>query len=100
MMKPRSGLQMLRALLTLAPLKLSGGEKRAFQAMYDDLSNGRMIELSKKQRLWVEAAFLKHKLENKELPAREVAKVKVRDKRKPDGLLDFGPLPKKPPGRS
>jgi len=99
-MKKRSGLQMIRALLTLSPLKLSRSEKRAFQAMYDDLINGKIIELSKKQRAWVEALFLKHKLENKELPAREVVKVKRRDPGKKDGLLDFGPLPKKPPGRA
>ncbi len=99
-MKKRTGLHMVRGLLALPPLKLSRSEKRAFQNMYDDLINGRIIDLSKKQRAWVEGVYVKHKLDRKlvELPAR--VEVRRKDKRKPDGLLDFGPLPKKPPGRA
>lgn len=99
-MKKRTGLHMIRALLALPPLKLSKSEKRAFQNMYDDLINGKIIDLSKKQRAWAETVYVKNKLDQKlvELPPR--VPVKRRDPGKKDGLLDFGPLPKKPPGRT
>jgi hypothetical protein len=90
----RTDNQILRGLLTLPEGKLSGSERRAFQAMYDDLVNGKFIKLSRKQREWAEAVFLKHDLQMKPLPARVPP---TKDKRKVD--LNFGPLPLKPPGR-
>ncbi len=90
-----SDMQMLRALLGLPVGKLGGGDKRAFQGMYDDLANGKIVHLSVKQRVWVTAAFQKHDLVGKELPPREEgALVKHRE----SVVLDFGPIPK-PPGR-
>jgi hypothetical protein len=85
-------LQMLRALLSLPAEKLK--ERRAFQAMYDDLTNGKYVSLSKKQRKWVHDVFLGHRLDSKPIA---VQNVPTKDKRKVK--LDFGPLPKKPPGR-
>lgn len=90
----RTDNQILRGLLTLPEGRLSRSERRAFQAMYDDLTNGKFIKLSRKQREWAEAIFLKHDLQMKPLPARVPP---TKDKRKVD--LNFGPLPLKPPGR-
>jgi hypothetical protein len=90
-----SDMQMIRALLLLPAGKLSGGDKRAFQAMYDDLVNGKLVRLSVKQRAWVEGAFNRNNLAGKELPPREEgALVKHKEK----VVLNFGPIPK-PPGR-
>jgi hypothetical protein len=86
-------LQMLRQLLSLPQGRLNSGEQRAFHGMYDDLITGKIIGLSKKQRLWVQETFLGHRLDSKPVPLK---KIRPRDKvRKP---IDFGPLPKKPPG--
>ncbi len=99
-MKKRTSLHLIRALLTLPPLKLSHSEKRAFQNMYDDLVNGKIIDLSKRQRAWVEGVYVKHKLDRKlvELPAREPPKRRDPGSANTKKLLDFGPIPK-PPGR-
>jgi len=87
-------LGMLRQLLSLPPDRVLK-ERRPFQAMYDGLMNGKIIGLSKKQRKWVHDAFLGHRLDSKPVPLKKIA---VKDKvQKP---LDFGPLPKKPPGRA
>jgi len=86
--------QMLRGLLALPPTVLAGGEKRAFQAMYDDLVNGKIVNLSKKQRAWVEGAYLKHKLDKQPATTKIIP---TKDKQK--AVLNLGPLPKKPPGR-
>jgi hypothetical protein len=91
----RTDSQTLRALLTLPPGKLSKSEQRAFQAMYDDLVNGKMVQLSRKQKEWAEEVFLKNDLQGKPLPAKLPP---IKDKRKVD--LNFGPLPKLPPGRT
>ncbi len=88
-------MQMLRALLGLPVGRLSGGDKRAFQAMYDDMVNGKLVRLSVKQRAWVEGAFHRLDLGGKELPPREEGSlVKHRER----VVLNFGPIPK-PPGR-
>lgn len=89
-----SDMQMLRALLLLPVGKLSPGDKRAFQNMYDDLMNGKLVRLSEKQRLWVNSAYQRHDLAGKELPARDGSLVKHPER----VILDFGPIPK-PPGR-
>lgn len=88
-------LKLLQILLSLPAGKLSGSEKRAFQAMYDDVANGKVVRLSKKQRAWLEAVYQKHDLHRKPLP--KLKKIVTRDKNV--GLLDLGPLPLKPPGR-
>lgn len=90
-----SDMQMLRALLLLPTGKLSGGDKRAFQGMYDDLVNGKLVRLSEKQRLWVSSAYGRHDLAGKELPPRDGSLVKHPER----VILDFGPIPK-PPGRA
>lgn len=83
---------MLNALLLLPREKLK--ERGPFQAMYDSLMLGKVVNLTKKQRKWVEGVFLAHQLDKKPMPSRKAPTV---DKRK--AVLDFGPLPKKPPGR-
>ena len=83
---------MLNALLLLPREKLQ--ERRPFQAMYDNLVLGKIVNLTKKQRAWVEGVFLAHQLDKAPPPKRKAPTV---DKRK--AVLDFGPLPLKPPGR-
>lgn len=86
-------LTMLRQLLSLPQGRLKPGEARAFLGMYEDLSNGKLVGLTKKQRLWAHETFLGHRLDSQPVPLK---KIKVRGRvQKP---LDFGPLPKKPPG--
>jgi hypothetical protein len=58
-----SDLQVLRSILGMPDGKLAPGEKRAFQAMYDNVAAGMVIQLSKKQRLWADSVFDKHKLD-------------------------------------
>lgn len=70
-----SDLQVLRALLGTDG-KLTSGEKRAFQAMYDNVAAGMVIQLSKKQRIWADSIFDKHKLDG----VSPVKKVVVKDK--------------------
>lgn len=88
-------LKLLQILLSLPAGRLSSSERRAFQAMYDDLSNGKVVSLSKKQRAWLEAIYQKHELHRKPLP--KLKKIATRDKNV--CALDLGPLPLKPPGR-
>lgn len=90
-----SDMQMLRALLLLPMGKLAGGDKKAFQGMYDDLMNGKIVRLSNKQRVWVEGAYGRNDLAGKELPAAIPGSL-VRHPEK--AILNFGPIPK-PPGR-
>lgn len=90
-----SDLQLLRILLSLPSGKLAPPEKKAFQAMFDDLANGKRIGLSKKQRQWLEAVFHKHELHKKPLP--KLKRITTKDKNV--GTLDLGPLPLKPPGK-
>ena len=96
MAKRYTDLQMLSALLRLqAPLPKG---RRAFQGMYDDLHNGKIVRLSQKQRFWVEQMFFQYKLDRRELPPKPSVPP-IRDKRpSQEPILDFGPLPKKPPG--
>ena len=89
-------LKLLRILLSLPLGKLSDNERRAFQAMFDDLSNGRIVNLTKKQRSWLLDLYQKHELHRKPLP--RLKKIKVKDKMS-KSKLDFGPLPLKPPGK-
>ncbi len=86
-------LKLLRILLSLTS-KLTKSEKGAFQAMYDDLANGKIVRLSKKQRQWLEAVYYHHNLHQKPITLK---KITTKDKVK--GVLDLGPLPLKPPGR-
>jgi hypothetical protein len=85
-------LHMLRMLLSLPPERLK--ERKPFQAMFDNLSNGKAISLSKKQRKWVLDVFLGHQLDSKPIAVKNIA---VRDKGPP--VLNFGILPKRPPGK-
>jgi hypothetical protein len=93
-MKP-TDLTMLWALLSTK--KLTMGERKAFQNMYDDLERGRMVGLSKQQRLWVEKRYTDLDLHGKPLPPRPAPK---RVSAQTTTLLWEGKLPLKPPGRS
>lgn len=86
-------LTMLRQLLSLPDGRLKTGEKRAFLHMYEDMVTGKLVGLTKRQRAWVNEVFVDHKLDKNPVALK---KIKVRGR--VDKPLDFGPLPKKPPG--
>jgi hypothetical protein len=67
--------------------------REIFLGMYEDLSNGKLVGLTKKQRKWVHESFIGHRLDKAPVALK---KIKVRGR--VDKPLDFGPLPKKPPG--
>lgn len=73
-----SDLQILRALLSQSDGTLSPSEKRAFQHMYDNVAAGMVIQLSKKQRLWLDGVYAKLKDDRKLQPGQK--KVEVKDK--------------------
>jgi predicted porin len=80
----KSDLQVLRALLALPDGKLGASEKRAFQHMYDNVATGQVIQLSKKQRLWVDGAYDKLDLDNPNTaPAAKPVAVKDKQLLKP-----------------
>ena len=72
-------LKLLQILLSLPMGKLSGPEKRAFQAMYDNLVNGKVVNLTKKQRWWLEDVYRKHDLHKKPLP--RLKRIATKDKK-------------------
>lgn len=85
----------LNALLTSG--KLTGGELSAFQQMYDDLMGGKIIGLSKKQRLWADSVYEKYKLGEIRAQVRKEARARVHQA--PPVYPWETNLPKKPPGR-
>ena len=91
----KTDLQVLRALLSMPPGKLSTSEQSSFQAMYDQVATGRQLSLSQKQRMWADSVYDKHDLDKERPPARPVA---IKDKGLLTGL-DSLPKPLKPPGR-
>lgn len=91
----KTDLQVLRALLSMPPGKLSASEQTSFQAMYDQVATGWPHSLSMKQRAWADSVYDKHDLDKERPPARPVA---VKDKSLVGGL-DSMPKPLKPPGR-
>ena len=94
---PKTDIQVLRALLSLAPGKLSTSEKTAFQEMWDKVQTGLILRLSKAQRAWTDAVYDKHKLDEERPPVRNIP---VRDKSLISRQLDSMPRPLKPPGRA
>jgi len=94
----KTDLQVLRALLSMPLGKLSSSEKTSFQAMFDQLSNGRQVKLSEKQRGWADSVYDKHDLDK---PRAEGARpVAVKDKSAGDASpLDNLPKPLRPPGK-
>jgi hypothetical protein len=80
----------------LSSKKLKPAEAKAFQYMYDDLRNGKIVSLSKKQRDWVTQRFNDLDLKLLTTPAPPMSKkagsVQTYDWEKNKPL--------KPPGRS
>ncbi len=75
-MRPiRTDRVVLNALLTCG--KLSRGEHSAFQAMYDDVVSGRVINLSKKQRLWADSVYDKYKIGEMKSEKRKEARSRI-----------------------
>lgn len=88
-------IKLLQILLSLPVGKLSTSERKAFQAMYDGLANGKYIGLSRKQRSWAEQVYMKNDLHRK--PLQKLKKIATKDKVK--SVIDIGPRPLKPPGK-
>ena len=57
--------------------KLSTSERKAFQAMYDDIVGGKVISLTKKQRLWADSVYEKHNLSEVRATQRKEARARV-----------------------
>jgi hypothetical protein len=93
---PQTDLQILRALLSLPQDKLYLSKKKLFQFWYDDLMNGKMVNLSEKQRTWAEDLFLENNLDRDRPPSKVI---EVRDKGPGVIFLDNMPKPLKPPGK-
>lgn len=96
MMPARTDRVTLNGLLTSG--KLSSSEKAAFQQMFDDLAQGRIIGLSQKQRLWADSLWQKYKVGDMVFAGRKQARVMVRQGEAT--LLDKMPRPLKPPGHA
>jgi hypothetical protein len=93
---PRTDRATLSALLTCG--KLTSSERTAFQQMYDDIMGGRVIDLSKKQRLWADSLFEKYKLYEERAATRAAARTRIRTEEKHG--FETMPRPLKPPGRT
>jgi len=72
---PRTDRATLNALLVST--KLSTSERKAFQQMFDDLVGGKVISLSKKQRLWADSVYEHHNLSEVRAAARKEARANV-----------------------
>lgn len=93
--RERSDKATLNALLTCG--RLTSSEQTAFQQMYDDLMGGKIIELSKKQRLWADSVYEKYKVGDIRATVRKEARARVQ---KPEKYpWETMPRPLKPPGR-
>lgn len=96
MMPARTDRVTLNGLLTSG--KLTSSEKAAFQQMFDDLAQGRIIGLSPKQRLWANSVWQKYKVGDMVYAGRKQARVMVRAEEA--SALDKMPKPLKPPARA
>lgn len=92
-------LQMLRALLSLAPGKMTARQTTIFQSMFDDLSTGKVISLSKAQRSWVTETWKHHKLDQGLQPPPKKIQVKDKAANTTSSALDQMPKPLRPPGK-
>ncbi len=93
----KTDLQVLRALLSMPDGKLKNNDKKAFQAMYDNLASGRQVRLSERQRLWIVELFEEHKLDKEQPPQK---KIEIKDKSLRVCKLDEMAKPLKPPGKA
>lgn len=76
--------------------RLSRSEEKVFQNMYDDLQGGRLVSLSKNQRMWAEKKYTDLNLQGKPLPPPPPPKVRHDSK---VTMPWEGKLPLKPPGK-
>jgi hypothetical protein len=86
----------LEGLLTCG--KLTRGEQTAFQQMYDDLMGGKIIGLTKNQRLWADTVYEKNKVGDMRVESRKKARARLNAEK--TTFLDRMPKPLKPPGRT
>lgn len=57
--------------------KLAGAELKAFQGMFDDIVGGKIISLSKRQRLWADTLYEKYNLSEVRSAIRKEARARV-----------------------
>lgn len=95
----RTDMSMLQALATAAG-KLSHAESTAFRRMREDLENGTIVALSRKQREWVTAKYFALKLnhlENKPVTVKPNLRKGPPAWQPPPGIDPFGSMPLRPP---
>lgn len=88
---------LLRVLL--GSKRLSSSQEKAFRQMLQDLADGRLIGLTKSQRLWAEQVFDGFNFAPNKLPA-PVAMPKPRKQFDAPPTVFDAPKPLKPPGKS
>lgn len=71
---PRTDRVVLSAILSCG--KLSRAEQSAFQRMYNELQDGMIIDLTKKQRLWADSVYDKYNVSELLSEQRREAKVR------------------------
>ena len=74
---PRTDRVVLNAILACG--KLTRAEQSSFQQMYDDLEAARIIDLTKKQRLWADSVYDKYNVS--ELRAAQRRAIRARERR-------------------
>ena len=74
---PRTDRIVLSAILACG--KLTRAEQSSFQKMYDDLDAAKIIDLTKKQRLWADAVYDKYNVS--ELRAQQRRAIRARERR-------------------
>ncbi len=87
---------LLRTLL--ASKKLSGGQEKAFGQMLQDMVDGKLVSLSKKQKEWAMQLYSTHNLQGKGIQPKAAPKPRQEFDAPP--MVWDTPKPLKPPGKS
>lgn len=96
----RTDLQILNALLSdETRRRLSDADEKAFDSMKERLLTGKQINLSSKQREWVERRYFDLDLDADEPSSNDVSSGKVKAAKEPINDTMFGPMVLKPPTR-
>lgn len=86
---------LLRVLLSSK--KLSASQDKAFGQMLQDMVDGKLVNLSKKQKDWATQLYDQHNLKGKPVNLKEAPKPR-KDFHAPPSVWDT-PKPLKPPGK-
>jgi hypothetical protein len=96
----KTDLQILAALLDGdVRRKLSDADETAFDSMRDRLITGKQVNLSSKQREWVERRYFDLELDSAEGATNDISSGVVKPAKGPMNDSFFGPMVLKPPPR-